>query len=334
MTTVRTLPLNRLKASGLNPRGEFLEEPLAELAESIRLVGVVEPLVVRPRGKVFEIIAGERRFRAARLAGLQSVPCIVRALKDQEVLQLNLVENLHRQELTDLEKGRACLRLMKDFPQQFPTVTTIARRVSRPRRTVAQWVQLASEVSRPLQKLVGAARVAGDSLPKGRISADIALAITRNVKDPKNQIKVAKALAARRLPSSEARKVVKRVGQSPDRAVDRVLGKALTSPPELPFRLVHVEAIKTGTKTQTTRKGLPSPRIRPGALVYASALEPRILKLRIKSVERKRLREFDARDAQREGGYSLNEFKRVWKTIHGEGWKPDQQVYVIQFEKA
>ncbi len=334
MVTVRMLPVGRVTSGGRNPRAEFSEEPLAELGDSIRKVGIVEPVIVRPRGKVFEIVAGERRFRAAKLIGLRTIPCIVRDLRDDEVLHLNIVENLHRQELTDLEKGRACLRLMKEFPDEFPSAAAVARKISKHPRTVAQWVQLASEVSEPLQKLVGGARVAGGSLPKGTITADIALTITRNVKDPKNQLKVAEALARRRVPDREARKLIKQVIHSPKMLVEEVLDAVLEGPSELPFRLAHIEAIKAGKKTQTTRKGLPSSGLKGGSLVYASAYEPQALKVRIMSVERKRLGDFDEQDAHREGGYSLAQFKKVWETIHGEEWKPDQRVYVIQFEKA
>ena len=115
------LALSQLKAGQYQPRQVMDEESLAELAESIRAQGVMQPLLVRPLGKVgaagasFEIIAGERRFRAAALAGLTEVPVIIRDVDDQAALAMALIENLQREDLTALEEAQGIDRLIREF---------------------------------------------------------------------------------------------------------------------------------------------------------------------------------------------------------------------------
>jgi hypothetical protein len=94
-----------------------------------------------------------------------------------------------------------------------------------------------------------------------------------------------------------------------------------------------MKPILDGIKTQTSRTGIPDPKVKVGAIVHAAIWEPHFADLRITSIERKRLKYFDEEDAKREGGYTLEEFKKVWKDIHGE-WDENQFVYVIHFEKV
>lgn len=104
------------------------------------------------------------------------------------------------------------------------------------------------------------------------------------------------------------------------------------APYELQFMSADKEMILKGKKTQTSRTTIPDPKVKAGAIVHASISEPHITDLRILSIERKKLRYFNEEDAQREGGYTLNEFKKIWKKTHGE-WDEDQLVYMIHFEK-
>src|SRR5213075_1404211 len=97
----------------LQPRGIFDEEKLNELAQSIRANGVVQPLLVRPMDGRFELIAGERRWRAAQLAGLFRVPAIVRDVSDDKVLELALIENIQREDLNPIEEARAYKKLIE-----------------------------------------------------------------------------------------------------------------------------------------------------------------------------------------------------------------------------
>ena len=116
-----TLPLSLMQSGALQPRRGIHQEPLEELAASIKAKGVIQPIVVRPLpagtpGPArYEIVAGERRWQAAKLAGLKDIPVIVRELSDQETVALALIENIQREELTAAEEARALRRLIDEF---------------------------------------------------------------------------------------------------------------------------------------------------------------------------------------------------------------------------
>lgn len=109
---VRQAEVSKLRVSALQPRRSIDEEALAELAASISEKGVLQPLLVRPVAEGYEIVAGERRFRAAQRAGLDRVPVVVRELSDQQTLEIAIVENLQREDLTPLEEAHAFRQLM------------------------------------------------------------------------------------------------------------------------------------------------------------------------------------------------------------------------------
>ncbi|HUE40144.1 MAG TPA: ParB/RepB/Spo0J family partition protein [Candidatus Binatia bacterium] len=135
----RTIPTQQIAANPWQPRIHFDDAKLAEMAESIREHGIVEPLVVRARENGFELIAGERRLRAARLAGLENVPAVVREMDDREALEVTLIENLQREDLSALEEAAAYVRLMEEFGA---TQEEVARRVGRSRPAVANTIRL------------------------------------------------------------------------------------------------------------------------------------------------------------------------------------------------
>lgn len=112
---VRKISRDRIRPSALQPRKEFPQESLAELADSIREQGIIQPLVVRVVGDFFELIAGERRWRAAGLAGLTEVPVIERVATDLEVLELALIENLQRENLNPIDEALGYQQLMTQF---------------------------------------------------------------------------------------------------------------------------------------------------------------------------------------------------------------------------
>ena len=129
-----------LRPSRFQPRRDFADAALAELAQSIREQGIVQPIVVVPRGEGFEIVAGERRWRAAKLAGLERVPITVREKgSDQDLLEAALVENLQREDLNPLEAAEAYARLREQFQL---TQDQIADRVGKERATVANTLRL------------------------------------------------------------------------------------------------------------------------------------------------------------------------------------------------
>lgn len=136
---IQILPLGQIVASPLQPRQEFRGEHLSELVESIRERGIIQPLIVRNVGGQHELIAGERRWRAARELGLAEAPVIVRTASDREVLELALVENLQREDLNPIEEATAYSRLQRDFGM---TQEEIAKRVGKSRASVANAVRL------------------------------------------------------------------------------------------------------------------------------------------------------------------------------------------------
>ena len=139
-TSVREVPTDRLVPGRLQPRRNFREESLAELARSIREKGIVQPVLVVARGEKFEIVAGERRWRAAALAGLERIPIVVRdKTSDKELLEIALVENLQREDLNPLEAAGAYARLKEEF---HLTQEQIAERVGKDRATVANALRI------------------------------------------------------------------------------------------------------------------------------------------------------------------------------------------------
>ena len=134
----QTLAIERIVQAGAQPRTVFAPEALAELAQSIRDKGVLQPLLVRPRGESFEIVAGERRWRAASLAGLTELPVIIRDLSDREALEIAIVENLQREDLGPLEEARAYQSLLDQGLNQ----EGVAQAVGKGRSTVANALRL------------------------------------------------------------------------------------------------------------------------------------------------------------------------------------------------
>ena len=140
-----TLPLSLMQSGALQPRREIHQEPLEELAASIKAKGVIQPIVVRPlpagaSGPArYEIVAGERRWQAAKLAGLTDIPVIVRALSDQEAVAIALIENIQREELTATEEARSLKQLTTEFSL---TQQEVADSVGRSRAAVSNLIRL------------------------------------------------------------------------------------------------------------------------------------------------------------------------------------------------
>lgn len=150
-TGLQELPIDSIRANPHQPRRSFDDDALEGLAASIRELGVLQPILVRSTDAGFELIAGERRWRAARRAGLASVPVVVRTADDESSLEQALVENLHRQDLNALEEAGAYQQLIEDFGL---TQEQVAERVGRSRSAVANHLRL-FQLTPAVQKLVG-----------------------------------------------------------------------------------------------------------------------------------------------------------------------------------
>jgi ParB family chromosome partitioning protein len=140
----RLVPIELIRASALQPRRHFAEQELEALAQSIREKGILQPLLVRPAAggeAVYELVAGERRWRAAQRVGLHEVPVILRAIADAQALEIALVENLQREDLSPLEEAEAYSRLLREFGR---TQASLAEAVGKSRSHVANTLRLLS----------------------------------------------------------------------------------------------------------------------------------------------------------------------------------------------
>jgi ParB family chromosome partitioning protein len=330
--SIREIDLNKIRLSKLNPRLEVNIERLNELAASIREVGLLEPIIVRPAGEGYEVVVGERRYRASQQAGLQRIPAVVREYTDDEVVQLNLIENIQREDLSAIEKGKVCKYLLDNYPQKHPSQTAIAEKIGVSSNAVSLWLRAVEVVPVEAQSLVAPSSVSGE-IPEGKIDYTTAIKVGRQVKEPEKRIEVIRKLAERRLPSQQRAELIRKVAEEPEKPLDEVIQEVEEAPGELQFAVVDKKPLMENKKTQISMINMPNKGIKTGAIVHAAVWEPKIAELRITSVERKRLKYFDEEDARREGGYTLEEFKRVWKEKHAE-WDENQLVYVVHFEKV
>jgi ParB family chromosome partitioning protein len=154
---VRTLPLTAIKPNPYQPRTAFDEAALRELSDSIRAHGVLQPIVVRRALGGYEVVAGERRLRAAKAAGLEIIPTLVREASDEEMQTLALVENLQREDLNAMEKARALRAMMSNLGL---TQDQVASRVGKARPTIANILRLL-ELGPEIQRWVEEGRLSG-----------------------------------------------------------------------------------------------------------------------------------------------------------------------------
>jgi ParB family chromosome partitioning protein len=136
---VITLPMSSIKPNPYQPREDYPDIEITGLIESIKSKGIIQPIVVRKSGKVYELVCGERRYRAAKKAGLQRIPSVIKELTDREVLELALIENLQRKDLNPIEEAKAYNRLVVEFGL---TQLETAKVIGKERSTVANRLRL------------------------------------------------------------------------------------------------------------------------------------------------------------------------------------------------
>lgn len=199
---LRELPISEIVANTFQPRSHFDEEALVSLSASIRAVGVLQPILVRELGEdSYELIAGERRWRAAKRAGLQTIPAIVRTAEDEGSLEQALVENLHREDLGALEEAAAYQQLVEEFKL---TQDQVATRVGKSRSSIANTMRLL-QLPTSIQRLLG----------EGQLSAGHARALL-GTPDRAFQEKLAKAIVSEKLTVREVEDRVREHGGTPE----------------------------------------------------------------------------------------------------------------------
>ena len=188
------LDVDRIQRGKYQPRQNFDQQALDELADSIRAQGVVQPVVVRPEGSHYELVAGERRWRAAQLAGLQKIPVVIRELDAKAAAAIALIENIQREDLNPLEEANAFLRLIEEFDL---THQQVADSVGRSRATVSNFLRLL-DLADPVKEQVN----------KGLLDMGHARALLALIRH--DQVEVAKLVVNRGLSVRETELLVKK----------------------------------------------------------------------------------------------------------------------------
>src|SRR3954464_8474768 len=213
----RTISLASITPSPLQPRKEFARDALQELVDSIRQHGIIQPLIVRPVDGRHELIAGERRWRAAQEAGLSEVPVVVRYATDLEVLEISLIENLQRQDLNPIEEAQGYARLASEFGMRQED---IALKVGRSRAAVANALRLL-DLHRQIQIWL-----TQDLLSVGHAKVLLALKspeeqllIAERILRRKSTVRATERLVARQLGIVRSRRKVRGTSQNGSNAV-------------------------------------------------------------------------------------------------------------------
>ena len=218
------------------PRKDFNEEAMEELAESMKVYGVLQPLLVQKKGDYYEIIAGERRWRAAKLAGLKEVPVVIREYTKQQTMEIALIENVQREDLNPIEEAKAYQRLIQEFELKQEE---IAARVGKNRVTITNSMRLLKLDER-----------VQDLLVQNQITGGHARALL-SVEDGQLQYELAGKIIAENLSVRETEKLVKSLSKKKNPKEKKVEDESLT----LIFRDLE-ERMKSamGTKVSINRK--------------------------------------------------------------------------------
>ena len=189
------VPISKVEPNKEQPRKNFDEDALLELSESIKQFGVLQPLLVQDRNDYYEIIAGERRWRAAKLAGLKKVPVIIKHLTDQEIVEISLIENIQREDLNPIEEAIAYKRLLNEFNLKQDEV---AERVSKSRTAVTNSMRLLKLNDKVQQMVID------DMITTGHARALLAIA------DEDKQYMIAQKIFDEKLSVRDTEKLVKK----------------------------------------------------------------------------------------------------------------------------
>lgn len=200
-TGALTLPIDHIEPNPLQPRSAFQADRLHELAQSIRENGIIQPLVVRRSGDHFQLIAGERRWRAARIAGLREVPVVVQDFAEDRLVEIALVENIQREDLNPIEIAHAFERLHKQFKLSHEQ---IAQRTGKDRTTITNMLRLL--------KLPGDIQIL---LAEHRLSTGHARALLA-LENPEAQIEVAGRITSEGLSVRQVERLVQRMNEPRD----------------------------------------------------------------------------------------------------------------------
>ena len=235
--------ITQIEPNREQPRKNFDEDALQELSDSIKQFGLLQPILVQDRKTYYEIIAGERRWRAAKLAGLKEVPVIIRDYTDQEIVEISLIENIQREDLNPIEEAQAYKRLLTEFNLKQDEV---AERVSKSRTAVTNSMRLLKLCDEVQQMIID------DMLSTGHARALI------SIEDPEQQYMIAQKIFDEKLSVRDVEKLVKNLNK-PEKTKKE-------SPDDNGLNIVYqdvAEKLKQslGTKVEISSKGNGSGKI-------------------------------------------------------------------------
>lgn len=234
---VKIVNITKIEPNREQPRRNFDEEALEELAESIRQFGLLQPILVHDKKTYYEIVAGERRWRAAKKAGLKEIPVIIKELTEQEIVEISLIENIQRENLNPIEEAQAYKRLLTEFNLKQEEV---AERVSKSRTAVTNSMRLL-KLSDSVQQMV-----IDNMITTGHARALI------TIEDPEQQYEVSKRIFDEKLNVRDVEKLVKNLNKPVKEK------KAVTADKSLEAVYQNIEENlkqKLSTKVNITPKG-------------------------------------------------------------------------------
>jgi ParB family chromosome partitioning protein len=203
------IPISSIIVSKDNPRQSFDEEGLRRLGESIKEHGQLQAIIVRPSGSNYELVVGERRYRASKLVGLVEIDATVQDLNDATCMEFRLIENTQREDLTEAEKGNAVAILLEKYPEKYATIDVLAKELQKSYTTVNTWLQKSERLSNQIKKFT----------ELGKLSEDIAAYLLKF--DHATQNKLANAIVQYKVKSGETgieyREFIRRYGLDPEK---------------------------------------------------------------------------------------------------------------------
>lgn len=234
-SSVVEVKITEIEPNELQPRTNFRDSELEALAESIKEHGIIQPLILKKQEYGYQIVAGERRWRAARLAGLRHVPAIIKNYNGQEVLEIALVENLQRQDLNPIEEATAFQMLMDEYKL---TQEAVAQKVSRSRSAIANAL-----------RLIALPKVIKDMVVQGQISAGHGRTLL-SIENENIQIEVAKKIVEEQLSVRQVEELVKKLESERQKKEETKDKKKDIAIVEVEERIMHI----LGGKVKLTSK--------------------------------------------------------------------------------
>lgn len=207
-----TLPIDKIEPNPDQPRNQFDEDTLQELSDSIKQYGMLQPILVTPKDDFYEIIAGERRWRAAKQAGLKKIPVIIKNYTEQEIVEISLIENIQREDLNPIEEAFAYKRLLEEFNLKQDEV---AERVSKSRTAVTNSIRLL-KLNEKVQQMV-----IDDMIQTGHARALL------GIEDLEKQYNMAQKVFDEKLSVRETEKLVKKVQKEKEEVEKTKMDKQL-----------------------------------------------------------------------------------------------------------